>query len=554
MLKKIKKCNSNLKKIQLSNNNIDSFDDYKEDDLKDNNDDVDDDTDDDTDDDDTDDDNTDDDTDDDEKKGKQIYIINEKKFPLSKNKYGDLPIILRNFLQFDTKLCRNKDNSNTLKFKYRCLLRCGVEKNKKQSFLACIADVYSKEYLNGVFLSIDEFKTILIESINIDNFISYNNGNLSSIFLSKNINQDFFDNFIIEDKYKKSHFYKVIDEKNSNQIILFKKIINAYENFIDYINNKSIYIDYTYLWDIICKPNPKLFINGINLIILDITSNDLTENVKIICPKQNYSNEFLDESKSSLILIKNNSIFEPIYGIKDTLKLNDRIRYLFNFQKEKDDVQMNVFKKILNIIKNDINKNCIGSIGENNKKYTFEKNISYDILKNILIRLNYKIIYQIMNYDNKIIGIVIINDESKQNFFIPCYPSNYEDKNVEVKFIDDPKNEFYNNYKDTKNILSQIYNLSEKIIKCNPVIRMIEKSMTIGIITNGNQYVPLKQPEIYINDDLIELNEGNYLINDIKIQTSYKKDDEREILTNKIRLETNFFNAFRKILKNQLGL
>ena len=158
-----------------------------------------------------------------------------------------------------------------------------------------------------------------------------------------------------------------------------------------------------------------------------------------------------------------------------------------------------------------------------------------------------------MNYENKIIGIVIILDEKTNKFFIPCYPSNYQDKNVEVKFIDDPENDFYNNYKETKNILSHIYHSSEKTIKSNPIIRMVENNMTIGIITNGNQYVPLIKPEIYINDDLIELNEDNYLINDIKIQTSYKKDDERNVLINKIKLETNFFNLFRKILKNQLG-
>lgn len=553
MLKKIKKCNVNLKKIQTANNDNTSFDDFNaEKNQHEKNDDTDEDTDEDTDND-TDDESDNDDNDDDDKQNKQMYIINEKKFPLPKNKLGDLPIILRNFLQFDTKLCRNKDTPNTLKFKYRCLLRHGVEKNKKQSFLACIANVYSKQNLNGISLTIQEFKKILIEAIDIDNFISYNNGNLTSIFLSKNLGQDYFDNFIIEDKYKTANFYKIIDNNIDNQINLFKKIINSYENFINYINNESIYIDYTYLWDIICKPNPKLFIDGINLIILDTTSYDLTENIKVVCPKQNYSNEFLDENKLSLILIKNNNIFEPIYAIKDTLKLNERITFLFSFKKEKDDIQMNVFKKILNIIKNDINQNCIGTIGKNNEKYTFEKNVSYDILKNILIRLKYIIVYQIMNYENKIIGIVIMNDTIKGYFFIPCYPSSYQDDTVEVKFIDDTKNEFYNNYKETKNILSHIYHSSEKTIKSNPIIRMVENNMTIGIITNGNQYVPLINPEIYINDDLIELNEDNYLINDIKIQTSYKKDDERSVLINKIKLETNFFNLFRKILKNQLG-
>ena len=52
-----------------------------------------------------------------EKNTKRIYIINEKKIPLPKNKYGDLPIILRNFLQFDTFGCKSKEEPNILKYK-----------------------------------------------------------------------------------------------------------------------------------------------------------------------------------------------------------------------------------------------------------------------------------------------------------------------------------------------------------------------------------------------------------------------------------------------------
>jgi hypothetical protein len=59
------------------------------------------------------------------------------------------------------------------------------------------------------------------------------------------------------------------------------------------------------LWDILCKSNPLLFPKGLNLIILDITSEDITDNVKILCPKQTYSSELLDFQKEILLLIKN---------------------------------------------------------------------------------------------------------------------------------------------------------------------------------------------------------------------------------------------------------
>ena len=45
----------------------------------------------------------------------------------------------------------------------------------------------------------------------------------------------------------------------------------------------------------------------------------------------------------------------------------------------------------------------------------------------------------IINYENKIIGI-IIQDKSNEIVFVPCFPSKYDDDSIELKFIDDEKN------------------------------------------------------------------------------------------------------------------
>ena len=60
--------------------------------------------------------------------------------------------------------------------------------------------------------------------------------------------------------------------------------IKSYQNFIRYLESEDVQIDYTYLWDIICMPNPKLFTEGLNLVILEMNKDDLTDNIKIICP------------------------------------------------------------------------------------------------------------------------------------------------------------------------------------------------------------------------------------------------------------------------------
>ena len=177
------------------------------------------------------------------------------------------------FLQFNNSACTIPGDKPYLVSNVRCLLRYGVENSSNQSFLSCIADVFNKEILKKQNLSINEFKTILLTIINIDNYITFNNGNLVEIFMSKNIDNEFLNNITINEIYKKTNLYQQIDSGNFNQINTFKKIINSYENFYKYIKDTKYTIDHTYLWDIICKPHPKLFPKGINLIILDITTN-----------------------------------------------------------------------------------------------------------------------------------------------------------------------------------------------------------------------------------------------------------------------------------------
>ena len=159
-------------------------------------------------------------------------------------------------------------------------------------------------------------KNIIIKSLTIDNFIIYNNANLVQIFLNKNITEEILDSFDITKFENNSIFYKKLDKTNYNHINLYKRILISFENFKLYLKGNNYLIDYSYLWDMVCKPNPLLFPNGINLIILDITSYDLTDNIKVICPKQNYSNEFLDDSKKNLILLMKEQYFEPLYLIK----------------------------------------------------------------------------------------------------------------------------------------------------------------------------------------------------------------------------------------------
>jgi hypothetical protein len=487
------------------------------------------------------------------------YILGPDK-TLEKNKLGFLPIRIQKFLQVDNEKCVTKKTPNTLKKNYQCFLRYGVETSKNQSFIACIADLYGTLVHNNTkTISINEMKTIITNAFTIDDFIKYNNGNLPHIFSSKNFNE-LVDNIDIE-SYKSSKLYSKFSSSPSS-IILLKKIINSFTNFKDYLNSSNL-INYTYLWDIICKSNPLLFPNGINLIILDITNEDITDNVKVLCPKQTYSTEFLDIKKQILLLIKNDENYEPIYLINDNVSYS--ITKFFSFI-NKDPFFKN-FTIILYNIKNAINK-CNSTIDKSvSSSYNFKPNISVTRIITILLKLKYEITYQVVDYSNKVIGLLIVDanssseSESKSDMlrehgFIPCYPSaiSSEYPDIPYKLIDDLTEDDYNDYNNTKQLLEKIYNLSKQEIICKPLYKIEDANSIVGILTSGNQFVLISYPEINNDDELEVIQNKDYLFVDKQIVTSNTQDDERINAVNNIKLETLFYNNFKNTFKKVLNM
>ena len=507
--------------------------------------------------------------DDEQKKEYFNYIKGPEKFPLEKNKLGFLPISIQKLLQFDNLDCATKQAPNLLKTNHKCLLRYGVENSSNQSFIGCIADLYESIILkNKKPVTISEMKIIIKNSINIDNFIKYNNGNLPHIFISKNFNE-VSDSIIIE-KYESSKLFQEViksatktDTSPSNdKTILFKKIINSFENFIRYLESNLI-IDYTYLWDIICKKNPLLFPEGLNLIILDITIEDVTDNIKIICPKQTYSDEFLDIKKKTLLLIKKDDYFEPIYLINNTINNYDFTK-VFSFAANKEDGSLKNFKLILNKIRKAITINCIHKIDTkkyNSSIYNFKPNISLISVINILTKLKYEITNQIIDYNNKVIGVTI-KKENENGFiekgFIPCYPSalssNYEKEQISYKLIDELDSDDYNDYINTKELLKKIYKLSDYKIVCKPEYKVEDNGAIVGILTLGNQFVRLREPEQNNEDDLIKIENKDYVYVDKEIQSKYHKNTNTNEAINNIKLETLFYNNFKNTFKKLLNI
>ena len=134
--------------------------------------------------------------------------------------------------------------------------------------------------------TIVEMKETLIKSLSIDRFMTLQNGNLIEIFDSnKDVNLD---------KYVDSKIYQATDKNDPAQMTLLRQVVRSYENYISFLRDNNVKIDYQYLWDLICQPNPKLFKNGLNMAIIELKDDDITDNIQVLCPSNHYASTFFD--------------------------------------------------------------------------------------------------------------------------------------------------------------------------------------------------------------------------------------------------------------------
>ena len=418
-----------------------------------------------------------------------------------------------------------------------CLLRRGIKQDNRTSFVSAIADVYS-ENMSG-----KDFLKLLTSSITIDNFVRYNNGNLVQLFKDKITSQDVLDDIDIA-RFSDSKMYNNIDISNPKHNNYLKTAVKSYTNFINYLNDKNAIIDHTYLWDIICSPDKNIFIQGVNIIIFDITQTDSTDNVNIICPTNDYSDKFFDPDKKTILLVKQDKYYEPIYAVEDT-KLKFSVTKMFNL-KNKDFLPE--LKRILTTISRSLVEKC--SPKPSIKVVDFKKNLPLQNVINIVIGLKFEIDYQVVDYNNKVIGIYITREDVYG--YLPTYPSAiHSDYDTPIKFMDDVE---WSDYNTTKTFLETVYVESKNKIACLPRVKVIEDKMIVGILTNGNQFVKLDKPEVdSYDDDLVKQEERDYLSADMKIQ-DYTRDESARLDTiRNIELEESFYKMFRNILRNNLA-
>jgi len=478
------------------------------------------------------------------------YIKGPDKFPLQQGRFGYLPFIIQSFIGIDNKNCQISAVNTNLKKDYPCYLRAGVENNKNKSFICVLADIYSSYNENNILSSV-EFTNKLISILTLDIFGEIQNGNLITLFKNdEKINLD----SITDDNIINSKLYSKLKETNKEQLMT---IIGSYKNFIKYLSEKDSLVNYEYIWDLVSMKNKNLFPSGINIIILDLPQDDITANINIICPSNFYSINKFDDKKETVIIIKKYEYYEPVYIVIDkgkTASSSYRTTKLFN---EKIMNTIPNLKNIKTTIKDIYNSMCkplpsVLNIAEkyNFKTIKFKRNLMIEEIINILDKYQLPVLFLVLNFDNKVIGVITEINSIKG--FIPSFPSQILDYPL-IYFDDDDKMNL-KNFEETISFLNEVRRVTENKILCNPLVKVLEDKLIVGLLTETNQFIELIEPEQNIDITIKEtIDDENFYQVNKETQLSKKIDEERIIFVKKIKIETDIYNKFRNKLKYLLS-
>ena len=483
---------------------------------------------------------------------KDNYVKGPEKFPLESGRWGYLPVSIQNFFQEASSTCQVSKTNTNIKLNHTCLLRHGVEFSDKQSFIACIADAkYYAETMN--IPSIVDMKKMIIDSLNIDDYVTYQNGNNVSGFSVNNV--EILDKIDVK-KYSSSKLYNKI-YNSGKQVVqsednYFIKLVASFENFIAYLSDETEEIDYTYLWDIICRPNPGIFSKGCNLIIMEILNNDITNNVELICPTNHYSSEVYNSSRQTLFIVKNDNLYEPIYAYENKEKAIKVTKFFSEHSQILSSNMRAIFQKIIKPILSEI---CL-PLPSMPTVYKFKHPILLEKLISVLNGLDYTIEKQILNYQSKVIGVIA--SKGKVSGYIPCYPAAMNQTIDNFVFMNNDS--IYNTYDKTIKFLTMVYKDTKGVVPTNPELKILEDEHVVGILTETNQFIQISVPIAIssVKDSIPVIKDDNYIVSrhakpivsaESYISTSDRVDTEREAYIKKIKLETNFYNVFRNTIR-----
>ena len=423
--------------------------------------------------------------------------------------------------------------------------------------------------------TIREMRRIIIQSLDIDMFITLQNGTLVDSFYNPNKELREED---IHSKYALSLISRTLPKET------FIRICNAYENFIAYLDDDTSIIDHTYLWDIISRPNDKLFKHGNNIILVHIPDDDITNNVQVICPTNAYSGEVFDINRKTIIIMKRDVYYEPIYLFES--KSNGKFSVLGRFAL-KSKTLMPKIKHVIETVR-DVYFSYCRLHASQPREYKYKMNQPAQVIAKTVRDAGFQIEAQVMNFNGKVIGLQIsqtltktvkyeqqstVKKSSTRKLWKGVIPTAVSaplsitvyggDAPPPMVLMNDDEQLWVLSYHELveflKEVEQHVKKTTKKDIFCSAKVKVVEDGIIVGVITETNQFLQVnvdRDPQLNQNDELPTITESNHIHADEAVANTPKSemmDKTRERYVRNIRLETNFYNVFRNTARNVLN-
>lgn len=205
----------------------------------------------------------------------------------------------------------------------------------------------------------------------------------------------------------------------------------------------------------------------------------------------------------------------------------------------------------MNLIDKTLNKYCSANRKVPQEYYkTFNAPMELQTLLDELGKTSgYKADKQIMNYQDRIIGVTV-HTPSNNNIVVYTEPSAPLD-NFTTVYMDDVSLWF--DYQTTRDELINLHAANPNIL-CRPLVKVFENGQVVGFITETNQFVKLSELADNEEDGIMSVREKNYMLNNPKqiplaiseiLEKSKGPDGKREYTVRNIGLESDFFILYK---------
>ena len=470
------------------------------------------------------------------------YIVETAKFgpTLRAGKLGFLSPTLQRFLGVDGSPCYAPGYGATLRKGDVCVVRKGVEQSRKQSFVACIASAWIDEAGRGEAPPcIKKMRSIMKDTLDLDRFVSLQNGALISIF-----GQDVTTKWPDSDLYVGSKLFKEARAKPP-ALESVRRAAVAYKAYRAFLDDDEVKMDHTYLWDLVCLPNAGMFPNGVNLAILEVPGRDATDNVRLLCPTNHYQRPLYDLQRPTLLIVRHAAgpefYYEPIYVYKSTGRVEGVVtRRLWQARPALPSGLRASLERIALAT-------AEGCTPLRSITYKGRTGLPLARLHRVLAGRGYEPTHQVLNYDTRVVGLGVRKEGI--TVVVPCEPSPpLIDLELPYTWVDELEEDLVGSMDSTVAALRQVANDSGGTVPSIPLVKVVEDGLVVGVITETDQFVRVT-PSPPEEDGLAVLVGSSPASADREAMTGTGEDAQRVRFVRNLRLDAAFYRAYRDTVR-----